>query len=106
MKNAVFRDVTPCGPCKNRRLGRTYRLHHQGDKNRRTRNVSSTEQLKPGSIPSQRASVASCFYRSSSPILVTFMMEATGSYETSVLTRATPHNIPEGDIRQRGEKLQ
>jgi hypothetical protein len=23
MKNAVFRDVTPCGSCKNRRFGRS-----------------------------------------------------------------------------------
>jgi hypothetical protein len=34
MKNGVFWDVTPCGSCKNRRFGRTYRLLHQGDKNR------------------------------------------------------------------------
>jgi hypothetical protein len=33
-----------------------------------------------------------------SPILVTLMLEAISSYETSVLTRATWHNIPENDI--------
>jgi hypothetical protein len=33
-KNGVFWDVTPCGSCKNRRFGGTWRLLHQGDKNR------------------------------------------------------------------------
>jgi hypothetical protein len=35
MKNAVVWDVTPCGSCKNRRFGRTYRLHHEGEINQR-----------------------------------------------------------------------
>jgi hypothetical protein len=38
MENGVFWDVTLCGSCKNRRFGGTQRLHHQGDKNRWTRN--------------------------------------------------------------------
>jgi hypothetical protein len=32
MKNGVFWVVTPCGSCKNRRFGGTWRLLHQGDK--------------------------------------------------------------------------
>jgi hypothetical protein len=34
MKNGVFWVVTPCGSCKNGRFGGTWRLLHQGDKNR------------------------------------------------------------------------
>jgi hypothetical protein len=43
---------------------------------------------------SQRASVSSYGYDPSSPILVTLMMAALRSSETSVLTRATRRNIP------------
>jgi hypothetical protein len=38
MKNAVFWDVTPCGSWYNQHFGGTYRLHYQGDKNRRAGN--------------------------------------------------------------------
>jgi hypothetical protein len=34
MNNGVFWVVTPCGSFKNRRFGGTWRLLHQGDKNR------------------------------------------------------------------------
>jgi hypothetical protein len=48
----------PCGHCKNRRFGGKYRLHYQGEKNRRSRNnVRSNWQLKQ----------ALNFYRSEGP---------------------------------------
>jgi hypothetical protein len=100
MKNAVFWGVTPCGSCKNRRLRGPYRLHHQGDKNRWARNVSSNEQPKHAAkkylshnISLQRAQVVP-----SSPILVTLMIEPVCFSETSVFTWATWHNIPEDGI--------
>jgi hypothetical protein len=47
MKNAVFWDVTPCGFCKNRCFGGTYRFHRPGDENQRARkNVRSNCQLE------------------------------------------------------------
>jgi hypothetical protein len=75
-KNGVFWVVTPCGSCKNRRFGGTWRLLHQGDK----------EIFFLRSV--RRLLVAACVVPSS-PIFVTLMKEAPGASETSVLTRAT-----------------
>jgi hypothetical protein len=83
MKNGVFCVVTPCGSCKNRRFGGTWRLLHQGDKNRSVR----------------RSLVAACVVPSS-PIFVTLMKEAPGSSETSVIKRATWRNNPQDTILQ------
>jgi hypothetical protein len=72
IKIGVIWDVTPCGSCKNRRFGGTWRLLHQGDK----------------------MLVAACVVPSS-PILVTVIKEAPGSSVTSVQKRATRRNITE-----------
>jgi hypothetical protein len=60
--------MAPCGSCKNRRFGGTYRLH-RSEKSRRARNS-----------------------------VFTLMMKAIRSSETSVLTRATRRHIPDDGI--------
>jgi hypothetical protein len=57
MKNTAFWDVTPYGPCKNRRFGRPCDLHHQGDKNgelRTTLAVTSNRNTLPHGVTFQK----------------------------------------------------
>jgi hypothetical protein len=76
MKNAVFLYVTPCGCCKCKK--RALYLHFVF--------LRSVHQLLvTANVPS-------------SPILVTLMTGVLNPSETSNLTRATWHNIPEDDI--------
>jgi hypothetical protein len=77
MKNAVFSDVTLCGYCKNRSFGRTYHLHHQGEKNQ----LLVSANALPVSL-----------------ILFTLTMEEIYFSETSVHTKATRRHITEDGI--------
>jgi hypothetical protein len=92
MKNAVFWDVASCESCKNRRFGRTYRLHHHIEKNRWYKVFVILRSL--------RRLLVTVNDVPSSKILVTLKMEALRSSETLVLTRAIRHNIPENDFLQ------
>jgi hypothetical protein len=62
MKNGVFWDVTPCGSCKDRRFGGTWRLLHQGEKigELGTTQAETSNRRTLLGISSQRTSVASC----------------------------------------------
>jgi hypothetical protein len=84
MKNVVVWDVTSCGFCNNHRFGGTDRVHLHGQNNQRARN----NLIITGNVPS-------------SLILITLMMEAIRSSDTSVLTRTLRRPITEDDILHR-----
>jgi hypothetical protein len=80
MKNAVFWVVTQCGSFKNRRLGGMYCLHFQSGKNRRS--VNNAAQI------------------------VTVMIKAIRSSETSFLIRGTRSSISQDGVLLRGKRIQ
>jgi hypothetical protein len=93
MKNAIFWDVTSCSSSKNRRFRGIYRLYHQGDKNRLTRNVSSNYQ--PKHAAKKLLDTADV---TGSRIPFSLMMQAMCSSETFFLTRATRRHITQEGI--------
>jgi hypothetical protein len=95
MKIIVFCDVIPCASCKNERFGVTFRLDPHGDKNRQTKKNFSIN-WQPNHAVILLLVTANAVLMSQ--ILATLMMEAIRYPETSVLTRATRHQIPEDDI--------
>jgi hypothetical protein len=105
LKNVVFWDVMPCGSCKNRSIGGTYRLYitvTQISELETTLAVTSNAEKKYCVIlvflRSMFRLLATANVVSSSPIFVTLMMKAIRSSDMSVLTRATQRNILEDGI--------
>jgi hypothetical protein len=82
MNKTVFWDFTLCGSCKNWCFGGYWHLHRQGNKNLVFLRSVCRLLVTANAVPS-------------SPILVTLMLQALGTSEMSVLTRATRRTIQE-----------
>jgi hypothetical protein len=91
MRNAVFCDVTQFGSCKNRRIEGNCRLYHQGDNNRRARNLSVF-------LRTVLRLLVITNVVPSSPILFALIIQAIRSSETPILTKATGRNNQEDGI--------
>jgi hypothetical protein len=74
-------NATSCGYCKNRRFAGRYRIYHQGDKNLRSKNNVISSIVFPRGV---RRLLVTANVVPSSSVLVTLMMEALRSSETSV----------------------
>jgi hypothetical protein len=110
MKNAVFWDIMPCASCKIRHVGGTYRLLHQGGKNRWTRNNASSNYQPTHAVKKYQVVLILVFLSSvrrlvvtasvvlNEPSLVSLMKDALNSSETSDLTRATRRKIQKDTI--------
>jgi hypothetical protein len=85
MKNAVFWDLTPSGSCKNdvskERIASIIRVTRIGELGTTIAVTTMLQLLVTANVLSLS-------------IIFSLMMEAIRSYETSVLTRAMPRNIP------------
>jgi hypothetical protein len=100
LKNSVFWEVTPCGPCKSRCFGdhsasiiMVTRIGELGTTLAVTSNRHTLRRNTKYLRLIIRANVVP-----SLPILVTRMMEALSSSERSVLTRTAQRNIPEDTV--------
>jgi hypothetical protein len=94
MKNAVFLDVTKCDSGKNRHFGGMYHFQLQGEKIGELGTTLAVTR-KRNMLPSNTMFLVTADDVPSLLILVTFLVEAIHSFETSILARVKRHNIPQ-----------
>jgi hypothetical protein len=98
MKNIVFRVVTTCGSCKNRRVGGTYPHSHGGKTIGELRTKLAVTSNRIVILCSLLRLLVTANFVPSSKIFLTLVMEAMCYSETSVITRATRRNILQNGI--------